>query len=78
MHPQRIVITGVGLTCPLGNDLPTFRQALLDGKSGVVKFPVRNMGEQAAGVVNLRKQNIKIVRKYGLVLVREELNLLCT
>ena len=47
MHPQRIVITGLGLTCPLGNDLPTFRQALLDGKSGVIKFPVRNMGEQA-------------------------------
>jgi len=65
MHPQRIVITGVGLTCPLGNDLPTFRQALLEGKSGVVKFPVRNMGEQAAGVCEFEKtkyQNRKEVR----------------
>ena len=65
MHPQRIVITGVGLTCPLGNDLPTFRQALLDGKSGVMKFPVRNMGEQAAGVCEFEKtkyQNRKEVR----------------
>ena len=65
MHPQRIVITGVGLTCPLGNDLPTFRQGLLEGKSGVVKFPVRNMGEQAAGVCEFEKtkyQNRKEVR----------------
>ena len=65
MHPQRIVITGVGLTCPLGNDLPTFRKALLEGKSGVVKFPVRNMGEQAAGVCEFEKtkyQNRKEVR----------------
>ena len=65
MHPQRIVITGVGLTCPLGNNLPTFRKALLEGKSGVVKFPVRNMGEQAAGVCEFEKtkyQNRKEVR----------------
>ena len=65
MHPQRIVITGVGLTCPLGNDLPTFRHALLEGKSGVVKFPVRNMGDQAAGVCEFEKtkyQNRKEIR----------------
>jgi 3-oxoacyl-[acyl-carrier-protein] synthase II len=65
MHPQRIVITGVGLTCPLGNDLPTFRKALLEGKSGVVNFPVRNMGEQAAGVCEFDKskyQNRKEIR----------------
>ena len=65
MHPQKIVITGVGLTCPLGNDLPTFRQGLLEGKSGVVKFPVRNMGNQAAGVCEFEKtkyQNRKEVR----------------
>ena len=64
MHPQRIVITGVGLTCPLGNDLPTFQGALLEGKSGVIKFPVRNMGEQAAGVCEFEKkyQNRKEIR----------------
>ena len=42
-----------------------FRQALLEGKSGVVKFPVRNMGEQAAGVCEFEKtkyQNRKEVR----------------
>ena len=62
---QRIVITGLGLTCPLGNDLNTFREGLLEGKSGVVRFPVRNMGEQAAGVCDFEKtkyQNRKEVR----------------
>jgi 3-oxoacyl-[acyl-carrier-protein] synthase II len=65
MHPQRVVITGVGLTCPLGNDLPTFREGLLDGRSGVVSFPVRNMGNQPAGVSEFEKtkyQNRKEVR----------------
>jgi len=48
----RIVLTGIGLTCPLGDDLPTYRNALLQGKSGVSLFPVRNMGDQPAGVCN--------------------------
>ena len=65
MHPQRVVITGVGLTCPLGNDLPTFRNALLAGKSGVVKFPVRNMGEQAAGVSEFEKTKYQDSYKYS-------------
>jgi len=50
MNHERIVITGLGLTSPLGNDLDTYRNALLEGKSGVRFFPVRNMGDQAAGV----------------------------
>ena len=55
MYQDRIVITGVGLTCPLGNDLPTFRKALLEGRSGVSSFPVRNMGDQPAGVCDFDK-----------------------
>ena len=70
MHPQRIVITGVGLTCPLGNDLPTFRHALLEGKSGVVKFPVA-IWATAAGVCEFEKTNTKIGRKLELVLELE-------
>ena len=50
MNNERIVITGLGLTSPLGNDLDTYRKALLEGKSGVRFFPVRNMGDQPAGV----------------------------
>lgn len=47
---ERIVITGIGLTSPLGDGLPALRQNLLAGKSGVTSFPVRNMGDLPAGV----------------------------
>ncbi len=32
---RRVVITGMGIVCPLGHDVQTFWQALLAGKSGV-------------------------------------------
>jgi 3-oxoacyl-[acyl-carrier-protein] synthase II len=50
MNLSRIVITGVGLTAPNGNSLPEFRQALLNGKSGVELFETRHMGKVLAGV----------------------------
>lgn len=50
MNLSRIVITGVGLTAPNGNNLAEFRQALLTGKSGVEFFETRHMGQVLAGV----------------------------
>jgi len=50
MNLSRIVITGVGLTAPNGNNLAEFRQALLTGKSGVELFETRHMGKVLAGV----------------------------
>jgi 3-oxoacyl-[acyl-carrier-protein] synthase II len=32
---KRVVVTGIGLVSPLGNDLSTFWQSLLAGKSGI-------------------------------------------
>ena len=52
----RVVITGVGLTAPNGNDLPTFRRNLLSGVSGIVPFETRWMGEVIAGVCNYDEQ----------------------
>lgn len=49
---QRIVITGIGLTAPNGNDWGTFRQALLDGKSGVQPYEIRYFGATLAGICN--------------------------
>ena len=49
-NEARIVITGVGLTAPNGNNLAEFRESLLAGKSGIQKFNVRYMGEVFAGV----------------------------
>jgi 3-oxoacyl-[acyl-carrier-protein] synthase II len=46
----RVVITGVGLTAPNGNDLAAFRKALLEGKSGVRTIEHRYVGKVAAGL----------------------------
>ena len=32
---ERVVITGMGIVCPLGHDIETLWQAMLAGKSGV-------------------------------------------
>ncbi len=47
---ERIVITGIGLTSPNGNNLKEFRQNLLNGVSGVQHFETRYMGKVHAGV----------------------------
>jgi 3-oxoacyl-[acyl-carrier-protein] synthase II len=47
---SRIVITGVGLTAPNGNDLGTFRGNLLSGKANVSNIEMRYMGTVHAGV----------------------------
>ena len=48
--PQRIVITGVGLTAPNGDNLDEYRAALLAGRSGVIPFETRYMPPVIAGV----------------------------
>ena len=50
MIHSRIVITGIGLTAPNGNNLKEFRQNLLNGVSGVQEFETRYMGKVLAGV----------------------------
>ncbi len=63
---DRIVITGIGLTSPNGNNLAEFRRNLLEGKSGVVDYETRYMGPVLAGVCNfdeLRYQKRKDRRR---------------
>ncbi|WP_145177921.1 beta-ketoacyl-[acyl-carrier-protein] synthase family protein [Gimesia aquarii] len=63
---SRIVITGIGLTAPNGNNLGEFRQSLLEGRSGVVDYNIRYMGDVLAGVCDfdeLRYQKRKEVRR---------------
>ena len=50
--PQRIVITGVGLAAPNGDNLSQFRESLLAGRSGVVDYETRYIGHVLAGVCN--------------------------
>lgn len=49
-NETRIVVTGVGLTAPNGNNLAEFRKSLLAGKSGIQKLNIRYMGEVLAGI----------------------------
>jgi 3-oxoacyl-[acyl-carrier-protein] synthase II len=65
-NEARIVITGVGLTAPNGNDLAEFRKSLLAGKSGIQKFNDRYMGEVVAGICHfdsLKYQKKKELRR---------------
>ena len=62
----RVVITGVGLTSPNGDDLASFRHNLLHGVSGVERYEIRHVGETLAGVCHydpLRYQKRKEVRR---------------
>ncbi|VAX24841.1 3-oxoacyl-[acyl-carrier-protein] synthase, KASII, partial [hydrothermal vent metagenome] len=47
---QRVVITGVGLAAPNGDNLADFRKALLEGVSGIEMFKTRYMPPVPAGV----------------------------
>lgn len=63
---ERIVITGIGLTAPNGNNLAEFRSSLLEGRSGVVNYETRYVGKVLAGVCkfdDLRYQKKKDVRR---------------
>jgi 3-oxoacyl-[acyl-carrier-protein] synthase II len=63
---QRIVITGIGLTAPNGDNLADYRAALLAGRSGVTKYEIRYVGETLAGVCKfdpLRYQTKKDIRR---------------
>lgn len=52
----KVVITGVGLVTPLGHDVPTTWQAVLDGKSGVKALTqdwADDLSSKVAGQINL-------------------------
>jgi len=63
---QRIVITGLGLTSPNGNSIGEFREALLNGRSGVTDYEIRYFGKTVAGVCDFdvrRHQSRKDARR---------------
>jgi len=66
LDETRVVITGIGLTAPNGNNLMEFRQNLLAGRSGVEKIETHYMGEVLAGVCHfdpLKYQKKKELRR---------------
>lgn len=63
---QRIVITGIGLTAPNGDNLRDYREALLAGRSGVQPYEIRYVGKTLAGLCHfeeLRYQKKKELRR---------------
>lgn len=56
MTHRRVVVTGMGIVSPVGNDVPTFWQSLLAGRSGVSfirDFPIDKLrSDVAASVVD--------------------------
>ncbi|QDV73319.1 beta-ketoacyl-[acyl-carrier-protein] synthase family protein [Botrimarina mediterranea] len=63
---DRIVITGIGLTSPNGNTLAEYRDALLNGRSGVRDYEIRYVGKTLAGVCDfdeLKYQKRREVRR---------------
>ena len=64
---QRIVITGIGLTAPNGNNLQDFRAALINCTSGVRHAEIRYMGKQVAGLCDFDeyKYQSKKLRRRG-------------
>jgi 3-oxoacyl-[acyl-carrier-protein] synthase II len=64
---QRIVITGIGLTSPMGNNLTELRMGLLNNGSGIVHTNIRHMGIVAAGLCRFDEARYqpKKMRKRG-------------
>ncbi|MFP6683346.1 MAG: beta-ketoacyl-[acyl-carrier-protein] synthase family protein [Polyangiaceae bacterium] len=51
---RRVVVTGMGVVCPLGNDVPTYWRRLLAGESGVgfiEEFPTEKLRSNIAAMV---------------------------
>jgi 3-oxoacyl-[acyl-carrier-protein] synthase II len=63
---ERIVITGIGLVSPNGNNWTEYRQALLDGRSGVSPYEIRYFGKTIAGICDFpatKYQSRKDIRR---------------
>ncbi len=64
MNKERIVITGIGLTAPNGNNLCEYRKNLLNGVSGITNIEHRYIGEVHAGVCDF--DNVKYQKRKEL------------
>ena len=63
---SRIVLTGIGLTAPNGDNLQDYRANLLAGVSGVQDYEIRYVGKTLAGICDfdaLKHQNRREIRR---------------
>ncbi|MDZ4853029.1 MAG: beta-ketoacyl synthase N-terminal-like domain-containing protein [Pirellulaceae bacterium] len=85
LSPTRVVITGLGVVCPLGRDLDSLWQAFKQGQTGISEFsdlptntlPVRNGGQAKcfSGAIEefgpLEKNLQRAIKKNQKVMCRE-------
>ena len=69
---KRVVVTGLGLVTPVGNDVPTTWGALLAGSSGVdhiTRFDVSNLDVRIAAEVKAltRKPSLVVVLRVATI-----------
>ena len=75
MRSDRIVITGIGLTSPIGNSLSEMRENLLAGKSNIKEIDLRYMGKTPAGVCDfderkyLNRRHLRVCTRVGSVAI---------
>ena len=71
----RVVVTGMSVVTPLGNDVPTYWRALCEGKSGirvVDRFDTEKMPSRIAGMAedaapaDMGKKELRRLRRYAL------------
>ena len=82
-HKQRIVITGIGLAAPNGDNLADYRRNVLAGNSGIQEIELRYIGKVPAGVCTFsetkyrkKKENKRGTRAgcIGVYVAHEALN----
>lgn len=72
-NSRRVVITGIGLTSPNGNNLEEYRQNLLNKVSGVQDYNIRYIGDTHAGVCDFdqlkyqRKKDLRVGTRAGSI-----------
>lgn len=65
MEEKKVVVTGLGVVSPVGNDIPTMWDSLLKGKSGVTKitaFDASEFTSQIAGEV----KNLDLTKHFSV------------
>jgi 3-oxoacyl-[acyl-carrier-protein] synthase II len=72
---QRIVITGIGLTAPNGNDLASYRGNLVEGRPRIGTLDLRYMGTAPAGICDFdplryqKKREIRVGTQAGNIAI---------
>ncbi|MDD4347521.1 MAG: beta-ketoacyl-[acyl-carrier-protein] synthase family protein [Opitutales bacterium] len=75
MRSDRIVITGIGLTSPIGNGLAEMRDNLLGMRSNIQQIDIRYMGKVPAGVCEfdekqyMSRRHLRVCTRAGSISV---------